>query len=185
MRFIFQLASAAGLVAALVPIAGATTIANLSVEQKTDASDLVVRGTVESVEAIYDEHGHIVTRADVRVTEVLKGDAEVGDYVKVESAGGTIDGITMMVPAAARYSEGEDAFLFLSEHSDGETYGTVAMEAGKYTVRPDPLTGNPLVVQFSVPYDRAYDARFIPFPPKAERVGLSTLEAQEIGRAHV
>lgn len=178
MRFFFQLASAAGMAAALSPIAGATTIAQLSVEQMTDASDLVVRGTVESLDVEYDVHGHIITVAEIQVTEAVKGSVDVGDVLRVESPGGALDGYMMDVPSAARYSVGEDTFLFLSEHSDGVSYGTVGMEIGKYSVRPDPVTGSPLVVQFSVPYTRVYDARFIPFPAKELRVSLSTLESR-------
>lgn len=178
MRSLLRVALVAGMAAAFTGPAAATTIAALSVEQMTDASELVVRGTVESVDVEWDEHGRIVTVADVRVDATFKGDAEVGDYLRVESPGGSLDGWSMPVVSAARYSVGEDAVLFLSEHADGQTYGTVGMQLGKYSVRPDPLDGTPLVVQVSVPYGRVYDARFLPVPPKGQRVALSSLESQ-------
>lgn len=185
MRSFFQVALVAAALAALHQPAGATTLAALSLEQVTDASDLVVRGTVESMSVEMDVHGHAITVVEVEVTESLKGAVEVGDFLRVESPGGTIDGQTMLVASAARYSVGEDTLLFLSEHADGMSYGTVGMTLGKYSVRPDPLDGTPLAVQFTVPQTESYDARFIPIPPKGQRVTLSTVEAQVRARVEL
>lgn len=173
-----RLALVAALAVAVLSPAAATTLAALSVEQMTDASDLVVRGTVESTWVDEDDHGHVWTRALVRVDSVVKGAADPGDYVTVESAGGTYGGLTAIVPGAARYSVGEDTLLFLTDKPVHDAYGTVAMGLGKYTVRPDPRDGTPILVQFTIPQDKAYDARFIPFPAVAERVPLSAMEAQ-------
>jgi hypothetical protein len=185
MRLLHRLAIVATLAFASVAPASATTLAPLTVEQKVDASDLVVRGTVESVWAEEDDHGHIFTRALVRVTQVMKGAADVDDYITVEAAGGVLENAQMLVPGSARYSVGEDTVLFLTDKPSRGVYGTGAMGLGKYTVRPDPLTGAPLLVQFMIPQDKAYDARFIPVPPVDQRVTLGAIEARVLARAEL
>lgn len=178
MRLLPPLALLAALTLGFAPTAAATTVAPLSVEQVTDASDLIVRGTVEESWVDPDGNGRLYTRVLVQVTEVLKGGADVGDYVTVESPGGTLDGQSLGVPGAPRYSLGEDTLLFLTDKPARGVYGTVGLTLGKYTVRPDPRDGTPLAVHFSARPDQVYDARFIPFPPVAERVTLRTFEAR-------
>ena len=51
------------------------------------------------------------------------------------------------------------------------------MYGGKYTVRINPVDGSEMVVHFSLPYTRVYDARFIPNPPVDQRVALAALES--------
>lgn len=178
MRLLQHLAILATLSLGAVAPSYATTVAPLSVEQVTDASDLIIRGEVEDMWVDPDVSGRIYTRILVRVTKVLKGTASVDDYVTVESAGGTLDGQTMIVHGAARYSVGEDTLLFLADKPSRGVYGTVGLSLGKYTVRPDPLNGTPLAVQFNVRPEQTYDARFIPVPPVDKRVTLGTLEAR-------
>ena len=163
----------------------ATTVAPLTVEQVTDASDLIIRGEVEDMWVDPDASGHLYTRVLVRVTNVLKGSVAVDDYVTVESAGGTLDGQTMIVDGTPRYSVGEDALLFLTDKPSRGVYGTVGLNLGKYTVRPDPRNGTPLVVQFVVKPEQTYDARFIPVPPVDQRVTLGTLESRVRARVTV
>ena len=178
MRLLQHLAILATLSFGAVAPSFATTVAPLSVEQVTDASDLIVRGEVEEMWVEPDTSGRIYTRVLVRVTKVLKGTVEVDDYVTVESAGGTLDGQTMIVDGAPRYSVGEDTLLFLTDKPSRGVYGTVGLNLGKYTVRPDPRNGTPLVVQFHVRPEQTYDARFIPVPPVDQRVTLGTFESR-------
>lgn len=183
MRLLHRLAIVVALGIATAPYTGATTVAPLTVEQKVDASDLVIRGTVESVWTDADEHGHIWTRALVRVDVPLKGDVDAGDYVTVEAAGGTFGEDRMVVPLSARYAVGEQTLLFLTDKPSRGLYGTVGMGMGKYTVRPDPRDGSPIIVQFIVSQEKPYDARFLPAPPVNERVALGDMEARIRARA--
>jgi hypothetical protein len=176
MPLLARLALVAALSVAIVAPAHATTVAPLTLDQMTDASDLVVRGTVDSTWVDEDEKGFIWTRALVRIDETMKGAADVGDYVTVESAGGTFGDRFADVSGAARYSVGEEAVLFLSDKPAKSVYGTVGMSLGKYTIRPAPLDGTPLVVRFAPSYSKPYDARFIPVPPADKRVTLDTME---------
>jgi hypothetical protein len=100
----------------------------------------------------------------------------VNDYVTVETPGGVMDGSVADVPLAARYSEGEDVLVFLDEKRHGTAFGTVGMYLGKYTIKPNPADGAPMVVRFTVPWHQTFDARFVPNPPKAERQSLQMLE---------
>jgi hypothetical protein len=167
-----------GVLVATVQPASATTIAPLTVEQMTDASDLVVRGVVEQVWTDLDEHGHIFSYAEVRLTRIVKGDAQVDDYVVVETSGGVYNGIIALAPSAARYDEGEDVFLFLAQKRFGTSWGTVGMTLGKYTVRQNPTDGSDMVVRFTRPWNEEYDHRFIPHPPKDQRVSVDAMESK-------
>lgn len=156
--------------------AHATSIAPLTVEQMVDASDIIATGIVRSVHAELISERRIVTYAEIEVDGVSKGIAEVGDFVTVESPGGVLDdGMMSNVEAAARYSVGERVLVFLCEKRQGTSFGTVGMTKGKFTIKQDPRDGSDMLVQFTLPYTKAFDARFVPNPPAASRVGLSAM----------
>lgn len=182
MKSLLRLGAVAFGFAVALP-ASATTLAPLTVDQMTDASDAIVRGTVTTTWTMIDDQGHVWTRANVRVDEVLKGDP--ASTITVEAAGGVLNGVVYEVPLAARYDEGEDVFLFLTEKPARGVYGTVAMYGGKYSVRINPQDGEEMVVLFTLPYSKDYDARFIPHPPVDQRLGLATLEAQVRARVEL
>jgi len=142
----------------------------------TDASDLVVRGTVVDTWSEYDTNSHVVTYATVQVTEGYKGTVAAGDFVTVETPGGVVGDVVGVVEGAARYDKGEDVFLFLAEKRHGTSYGTVGLFLGKFTVKVNPQDGQPMIVRFTVPWDQRFDARFVPNPPVAERVSVAAFE---------
>ncbi|MDP2315036.1 MAG: hypothetical protein Q8P41_19200 [Pseudomonadota bacterium] len=185
MPLLARLALVAALAVASVAPASATTVAPLTLDQMTDASDLVVRGTVESVWTEEDAKGIAWTRALVRVDASLKGGADAGDYVTVEAAGGTVGNRTTLVSGSARYSVGEQTVLFLSDKPAKGVYGTVGMGIGKFTVKPNPLDGNLVVFRFVLSQDKEYDARFLPVPPADKQVLLSTMEDGVRARAAI
>lgn len=163
-----------GLVLAAAPIsAEATVLAPLSYEQMTDAADLVVRGKVASLRTETDSRGGVWTVAELDVTRAYKG--SVGTRVTVRTPGGAVADRIMVVEGMPRFSETEDVVMFLSARSAGD-YLVIGGWQGKFTVRPDPMDGSPLVVRFTLPQTQPYDARFVPVPVKAEREGLGELE---------
>lgn len=168
---------------ALSAPAGATTLARLTPDQMTDAADYVVRGTVTAVWTEQDAGGNVWTKARVDVAESFKNDAPA--ELVVESLGGEYRGLVLEVEYAARYDVGEDVVLFLSRIGGGERFTTVAMYAGKYTVRTNPADGSEMVVHFSLPYAREYDHRFVPNPPVDQRVSLESLESAVRARAEL
>lgn len=181
MRFVNPLVLVAA--AALSAPASATTLARLSVEQMVDASDFVVRGTVQEVWSERDASGHIWTRALVDVAENLKNQAP--PELVVEAPGGEYDGAVQEIALAPRYSVGEEVVLFVDRKKEPGHFGTVALAAGKYTVRVNPADGSEMLVAFTVPYTRPYDARFIPNPPIADRIGAAAFADRVRARAQL
>lgn len=145
----------------------ATSLVPLSIEQMTDASDLVVRGLVTEVWCFEDEKGRIWTRAQVEVTRVLKGEATTRT-VMVDQLGGVWNDSQMIVSDAARFSVGEEAYFFLEELKSGHVV-PVGMYQGKFTVQIAPNTGDERVVRYTIPQDRPYDHRFLPNDQPGER----------------
>lgn len=171
------LAAAAGFVALLGATPGnATTLARLSTEQLVDASELIVRGTVVEVWSELDERGAVWTRAQISVSEVMKGDAEVTTVV-VDQQGGTYGGRTYESGAAARFSPGEDAVLFLERLESGRVV-PVGMVQGKYTVQMDPYLRAPVAHRVTMPFSVEYDARFLPLPKNGTQLRLEDLTGQ-------
>lgn len=154
--------------------ASATTFAPLTLEQKVDAADAIVRGTVVGVVTVRDAHGYTWTHADLEVETVLKGSPPA--KLTVEAAGGVYEGAVTDVGGAARYAVGEEVVVFLSEHPSRGTWGTVQMMGGKWTVRQNPTDGDEMVVQRSAPYTVNWDPRFLPHPAPADRVSLDSFE---------
>jgi hypothetical protein len=163
---------------AISPAAEATTLVPLTVEEVTDAADLVVRGNVERSWSAVGVNGHVYSYADVRVTEVVKGDVEPGDTLRVDSPGGVLDGVVYDTALAARFSPGEEVLAFVESYGHGAGFQPVGMYLGKYTVKQDPRDGQPMVVRFTVSYHRTFDARFVPNPPLSERVSLDAMLAR-------
>ena len=148
--------------------ARATTLSELSLEQMTDASDLIVRGTVTQVFTELDDRGNVWTRAQVEVQEVLKGDTAT-QAVLVDQVGGVHGNSYSVIRWAPRFSKGEEAIFFLEELRSGRT-SVVGWYQGKFTVRMDPEAAEEMLVRFTTHQDRPYDHRFIPHPPIQNRV---------------
>ena len=151
--------------------AKATTMTELSVEQMTDASDLIVRGTVTQVFTELDDRGNVWTRAQVEISEVLKGNSKT-NAVMVDQMGGVHGNSYSVVRWAPRFSKGEEALFFLEELRSGRT-SIVGWYQGKFTLRMDPILGETMLVRFTTHQDRPYDHRFIPHPAFESRVYLS------------
>ena len=97
-RFWSRFALPALLAAALwtdAPEAEASLL-KLSVEQLTDASDYIVRGTVSAMWVEENERGDYWTRVQIEVDEVYKGPAEL-DGLELDVMGGLIGARGMLV----------------------------------------------------------------------------------------
>lgn len=163
--------------------AHATTLAPLTHDQMVDASDLIVEGTVLSTQVVEDAAGRVWTQASVMVERSLKGGAAVGMTVLVESAGGVLpDGNFGVAHLSPRYDVGEAVLVYLVSRRFGAAYGPVGMMMGKFTIKQNPTDGTDMVVRFTVPYPKPYDARFIPNPAKGARVSLASMESAVLQR---
>jgi hypothetical protein len=164
------------MLAFLGPLAQATTLTELSVEQMTDASDLIVRGTVTQVFTELDERGNVWTRAQVEVSEVLKGDTDTR-AVLVDQMGGVHGNSYSVIRWSPRFSKGEEAVFFLETLRSGKT-SIVGWYQGKFTLRMDPDAGEVMLVRFTTNQDRPYNHRFLPHPPVQNRIYLSDFETR-------
>ncbi len=160
-----------------IPTASATVLAELSVDQMTDGADAIVRGTVISQWVMLNPAGHVVTRALVQVERVWKGQVVAGEVIAVDSPGGDYMGLMADVASAARFSDGEAVFLFLSSVYNGQGWTPVGMFQGKYSIRQNPVDGSEMPVRFTVSYEREFDARFIPHPAPVDRISMEKLGA--------
>ncbi len=135
MRTTFLVGTAA-LALLLGPLAHATVIARESIEQMTQASEVVIRGRVLRTEAQWDEaHRSIWTYAEVKVEEALKGTAPM--IILVRSPGGEVGDIGQLVAGAPRFEVGEDVVLFLFRPpDDSRSFGIHTLSAGKVALKP-------------------------------------------------
>lgn len=176
------LAAPIALVAPIQP-AQATTLAPLSVEQLTDASDYVVRGEITETWTEVDEKGRIWTRARLTVNETFKG-ADSPSELIVDSMGGEFAGQSLHVEARAEFSAFEDAVVFLHQRDDGRLV-PVGKFLGKYTVRRAPDNGRYYARTWHPKGGLAFDARFIPHPEESERLYLDDLVGRIEARVRV
>ena len=107
---------------AVMPLA-ADSSANVDLPTRARGAALVVVGAVERVRAEYqlNEFGDrlIVSVAEVRVREVLKGTGSAGDALTIDVEGGTVDGITLRVSDMPAMAPGEQAVLFVNKNRQG------------------------------------------------------------------
>ena len=123
--------------------ASAATNRTLSVEERVDLSEEIVVGRV--VDSMTEWQGKlIVTVSTVEVSETIKG--RTAGTVEVTQLGGTAAhpdsgiSVTMTASSHVALAAGEEVLLFLGRRGSGPLQ-LVGAQAGKYVVRPNPLTG--------------------------------------------
>lgn len=108
----------------------------VSVEDLAGRAERVVHARVEAVEMTRDDADRLVTRVELRVESVWKGDAAA--TVTVVQAGGTVGTRRVVVTGEARYVPGEEVVVFLVANPRGE-WLTLELAQGKFSVtRPTP-----------------------------------------------
>jgi hypothetical protein len=163
-----------GMITFLAPLsspltANATSIADLTTAQMTDAAIYIVEGTVDRVWTEVDNRGLVWTRAHVVVSTTHKG-VDAPTELIVDSMGGIhSDGSATNMPSSARFSDGEDVFLFLDSIKEGTRLVPIANFHGKYTVRRAPGTDEKIVQRWHSTNFTHYDGRFLPFPAASDR----------------
>jgi len=172
-RMLPRMLLAAALALTAIPEAHATSIAEITQDQMTDAATYIVRGRIVDVWTEVDERGYLWTRAGVEVSHTWKG-PDSPDYLVVESMGGTLGERRMVVPASARFSEGEEAILFLTEIDFGRKLTPVGMFLGKFNIRRAPGETRAHVMTWTTD-DAKYDGQYLPHPSAERRVYLDDL----------
>ena len=129
-------------------VAGATVVPWMDLKEITGQADVIVLGTVESVESGWSDDGRIiVTRATVSVERSFKGGPRA--RVVVETPGGKVGDLAMVASGAPVLHAGERLVLFLEPAGGtaggGRRHGVVGWNQGRMMVRHDPRTGRDLV----------------------------------------
>jgi hypothetical protein len=163
--------------AGISQLAHATTIMKTTESERFQMADLIVRGQVVEMWVEQNAQGRSVTRVMVQPTEVLKGVAPDGP-VTVTQPGGNVSGVHTLVEGSARYDVGEEVFLLLEHKELTNSFVTISMGYGKYTVRLDPYTRREVVQQYFVPAHVDYDHRFLPFPAEGQKVFADTFQTK-------
>ena len=135
-------------------VASATVVPWMDLKEITTQADVIVLGTVDSVESGWSDDGRIiVTRATVTVERSLKGGPRA--RVVVETPGGRVGDLAMVAAGAPVFHAGERLLLFLepagitaggvSGADGGRRHGVVGWNQGGMIVRRDRRTGRDLV----------------------------------------
>lgn len=177
LRNLVIAAALAGPVGALVapaPVANATTIAPLSIEQLTDAADYVVRGDITEVWTEVDDNGRIWTRARMTVQRVFKGADDPTELI-IDSMGGSYGGQTLHIEAQAVFSQYEDALVFLHQREQDGKLVPVGKFVGKYTISRAPEDAQKYARTWHPKPGFAFDARFLPHVEPEKRLYIDDL----------
>jgi hypothetical protein len=109
----------------------------LSTEELTKASDTVIVGEVESVEAQWSNDGEsIFTSASVTVDKTMKG-MHVPANIIVEYEGGEVGDVGLKISDQPTLMKGERVILFLKpgkSKKDGVVHNIVGESQGKYVI---------------------------------------------------
>lgn len=144
---------------------GATVMVKLSPEAHVAQSDVIARVVAGPSAARWNEdNSRPLTLTRLLVREYLKGAGPT--ELTLRQFGGTLDGMTMVVPGDGRLVEGREYLLFL-RRGDGVVYLT-AMGQSVYEVRP---TSNGVMVQ--------RDLSDVEFAAPDARGGIVVVEAPD------
>ncbi|MBF0566042.1 MAG: hypothetical protein HQK89_12445 [Nitrospirae bacterium] len=123
----------------------AYTAVGMSTEEIAKSSDVVIVGVVDKVKSVWDKkEGTIISNADVKVKEVIKGKLDK-KLVKVEYEGGTVGDISFHLSSGVSFTKGEEVIVFLKVKNGkpaGSPYLVYGDVQGKYTVKKDKAEKN-------------------------------------------
>ncbi|MBF0487000.1 MAG: hypothetical protein HQK98_02460 [Nitrospirae bacterium] len=111
-------------------------VSGISTDELVKSSEVIIAGKVEKASCHWSK-GTVVTRATVKVSEVLVGSIDKKDII-VEYEGGKVGDLELKLTDAVSLTKGEEIILFLKT-GQSKLNGTVFViegEAqGKYTVK--------------------------------------------------
>lgn len=121
-------------VGALIALpAHATVVKAMSLEEKCQASPVIVHALVERSEVDWEVIGaSVMTLVTVKVVEGLRGDVAPGQTLVLQLGGGQIGDLHVEVPGTNHYEPGEEVVLFLEPL--GARYVEIGVGIGKYDV---------------------------------------------------
>lgn len=100
------------------------------------AADAIVVATASSSHSELTAAGRLVTIAELRVEEPLKGAVTRGAVLRLTELGGTVGQTTLNVSGAARYADGERYIVFVGTNARGELT-TAGLAIGEFVIGTD------------------------------------------------
>jgi hypothetical protein len=126
------------------PLAHATVLRRLSLDELVSHADTIVVGKCEKTETVWLAR-KIYTIATVHVSKSVKGKVDPNSTIKVYVLGGRVRKpmpVKMHVPGAAKVAPSEEMLLFLKPGGVKKRHHRfVGMSQGKIPIRTDPKTG--------------------------------------------
>jgi hypothetical protein len=132
----------------LVPLRGlATSVVAPDFDSLVSQADYVVRGVVKSVNSewrITGANRSIITKVEVTVTEVIKGNPPTP--LVLEMLGGRMGQMSMVVDGAPTFKVGDEDILFI--HGNGQQFSPlVGIMYGRYPISHDAASGADTVLR--------------------------------------
>lgn len=104
----------------------------LSVQDLTEAADVVLQGKVVSKKVSRDDEGRVFTSIKLQVQDVWKGDVD-GDTFEVVHGGGILGLRKVEVTYQVQFDLGDEAVVFCRINSQGQGV-TIGMTQGKFEI---------------------------------------------------
>jgi len=108
----------------------ASTVKKMELQELVSVSDAIAQGTVESVEARFEDKA-IYTYASIRVDDALKGGPRRA--VLIRQAGGRIGTLVLDAAGTPQFKKGDQVIVFLRDRKNG-TFDVVGLSQGKYDI---------------------------------------------------
>lgn len=119
----------------MIPIANATSLLPLTLEQLSTRANLVFYGRViENTTARDEQSGQIATYTEFEVIELIKGEA--ADRYTIKQIGGHLKetGTTLRIQGVPRYIVGDSYVIFLPEKSSLGFSSPLGLHQGSFSV---------------------------------------------------
>lgn len=138
---------AALLLCGAIPLARATVVLNMELEDLAQLAPVVVLGEVNQVAAERSPDGKTIhTRVLVTPSEVWKG-SDIKGTISVKFVGGSDGNVVAHLPGAPRFAVGERVLLFLEPREDKDGFLPLGFYQGKFSVFTDPRTKQQLLLR--------------------------------------
>jgi hypothetical protein len=124
--------------------APAAVLKAMALPEMVEKAETVFVGTVVKAESAWNpEHTHIYTKTTFSVHDCLKGHAP--DTIVIETMGGVVEGMGMMVPGMPLFRTDEKDLLFVTTNPQSGSKRVLGWAQGRFQIRPDPGTGREVI----------------------------------------
>jgi hypothetical protein len=148
-----------------ITLSSASTVIELTLKDMCSvSSDIVITRAISIQSYLRSDQNRIFTDIQLEVNDVMKGQFQKGDQIKLTMYGGTVNGITTFVVGAPQFDFGKHSVLFLLESQSthfGRNFAVVGLSQGKFDIFVDQATQEEKVVRDQ-----------IHFPLQLEKGGL-------------